>query len=105
MKTSLKRIFTVLGSFALILTLSLGVGLAEETGADGFDLLGAINKLKTLIFSAITIIGLIVTAFGGLQFGLSFPSHDASQRSNGLMFIVGGLIVAGAPWLVNYLVG
>ncbi len=103
MKTRWKRCLTVLRTVVLLFALSVGLCLAEEGGDAGFDLLGGLNKLKELIFTIISTIGGIITLFGVFQFGTSFPAHDPTQRTQGLMYIAGGLIVAAAPWVVNYI--
>lgn len=43
--------------------------------------LTAVNNLSTFIFSLIRAIGLILLGWGVVQVGLSFQSHDPSQRS------------------------
>ena len=58
------------------------------------DIVETLDNTQNLIFSIIRIIGIIGTAFGLLQFGMSFSSHDPSQRNTGIMCIVGGLIMA-----------
>ena len=44
------------------------------------DPLGVVNNLSTFIFSLIRAIGLILLGWGVVQVGLSFQSHDPSQR-------------------------
>ena len=57
------------------------------------DALDAVNNLSTFIFSLIRAVGLILLGYGILQVGLSFQSHDPSQRSNGILTIAGGIII------------
>ena len=57
------------------------------------DALTAINNLSDFIFSLIRAIGIILLGYGILQVGLSFQSHDPSQRSNGILTIAGGIII------------
>lgn len=53
----------------------------------------SINKLGTLMFDIIKAVGLIMCGWGIAQVGMSFQSHDPSQRSQGFMWLAGGLIV------------
>lgn len=57
------------------------------------DPLSAINKLSEFIFSIIKVVGLISAGWGLLQVGLSVQSHDPSQRTQGILCLVGGLIM------------
>ncbi|MBQ9346922.1 MAG: glutamyl-tRNA amidotransferase [Oscillibacter sp.] len=59
----------------------------------GGDALTAVNNLSTFIFSLIRAVGIILLGYGILQVGLSFQSHDPSQRSNGILTIAGGIII------------
>ena len=47
------------------------------------DPLTVVSNLSTFIFSLIRAIGLILLGWGVVQVGLSFQSHDPSQRSQG----------------------
>ena len=57
------------------------------------DPLEVVNNLSDLIFRMVKIIGIIMTGFGFVQFGLSFKSYDSSQRANSVLGIIGGLII------------
>ena len=48
----------------------------------------------TLLFSIIKAVGVIVLGWGIVQLGMSIQSHDASQRSQGMLCVFGGLIIA-----------
>ena len=60
------------------------------------DPLGVVNNLSSFIFSLIRAIGLILLGWGVVQVGLSFQSHDPSQRSQGFLTLAGGLVVTFA---------
>lgn len=47
----------------------------------------------TLLFSLIRAVGVILLGWGVVQVGLSFQSHDPSQRSQGFLTLAGGLVV------------
>ena len=71
------------------------------------------------VLSLALIMGMSVTAFaagdpitvvillgwGIVQVGLSFQSHDPSQRSNGFLTLAGGVIITFAKEILNLIVG
>lgn len=75
---------------AVVLT-ALCFSLCTSAGAVGVD--DMLSSFEDLMFSFIRVIGVGVAGFGVVQFGLSFPSHDASQRGIGIMCFLGGLII------------
>jgi len=84
----------------LVVFLLLLAGTAYATG-DGTE---AVGKLKDWIFNILTAVGAIVTGFGVLQLAMSFFSHDASQRSNAMLSIVGGIILIAVKPIVGLFV-
>ena len=50
----------------------------------------------TLLFSIIKALGIIILGWGIVQVGMSFQSHDASQRTQGFLCLFGGLMIAFA---------
>ena len=56
------------------------------------EALNAVNKLSDTIFALIKA-GLICAGWGVLQLGMSVQSHDASQRTQGVLCILGGLLI------------
>ena len=69
------------------------------------DPLGAIDNLSEFIFGLIRAIGLILLGLGVLQVGLSFKSHDPSQRANGFLTLAGGIIITFAREILNLIIG
>ena len=57
------------------------------------EALNAVNKLSDTIFALIKAVGLICTGWGVLQLGMSVQSHDASQRTQGVLCLLGGLLI------------
>ena len=57
------------------------------------EALNAVNKLSDTIFALIKAVGLICAGWGVLQLGMSVLSHDASQRTQGVLCILGGLLI------------
>ena len=60
-----------------------------------------VNNLSTFVFSLIRAIGLILLGWGVVQVGLSFQSHDPSQRSQGFLTLAGGLVVTFAKEILD----
>ena len=64
--------------------------------ATGGDPLTIVNNLSDFIFSVIKAIG-----WGIVQVGMSIQSHDASQRTQGLLCLFGGLLIAFAKEILT----
>ena len=69
------------------------------------DPFNAINNLSNFIFDMLTGVGTMILAFGALQFGLAIKSQDPSQRANGILTMVGGIIIVGTRVLLNKIIG
>lgn len=69
------------------------------------DPLTVVSNLSTFIFSLIRAIGLILLGWGVVQVGLSFQSHDPSQRSQGFLTLAGGLVVTFAKEILDLITG
>ena len=69
------------------------VTTAYTTGGDPLTI---VNNLSDFIFSVIKAIGIIILGWGIVQVGMSIQSHDASQRTQGLLCLFGGLLIAFA---------
>ena len=82
--------------FGAVLTCVLACAVCTPAFAAGEDPLTAINNLSTFVFSAIKAIGVILLGWGVVQVGLSFQSHDPSQRSQGFLTLAGGLVITFA---------
>ena len=63
------------------------------------DPITVVNNLSDFIF------GLILLGWGIVQVGLSFQSHDPSQRSNGFLTLAGGIVITFAKEILNLIVG
>jgi len=63
--------------------------------------ISVINNLSDFIFGLIRAIGLILTGFGILQFGMSLKSHDPSQKANSMLSIAGGIIITFTKEILN----
>ena len=86
---------------ALILCLTLCT--IPAMAAD--DPLTIVNNLSDFIFSCIKAVGVIILGWGIVQVGLSFQSHDPSQRSNGFLTLAGGVVITFAKEILTLIVG
>ena len=89
---------------ALLLSLCLLQTLALPALAAG-DPIGVVNNLSSFIFGLIRAVGLILLGWGIVQVGLSFQSHDPSQRSNGFLTLAGGIVITFAREILDLIVG
>lgn len=90
----------VMAVLALTITMSMGV-TAFAAGAP----ITVVNNLSDFIFGLIRAVGLILLGWGIVQVGLSFQSHDPSQRSNGFLTLAGGVVITFAKEILNLIVG
>ena len=80
-----------------VLALALCSALVLPASATGGDPLTVVNNLSDFIFGMIRAVGMILLGWGIVQVGLSFQSHDPSQRSNGFLTLAGGVIMVCLP--------
>ena len=92
-------------SAAAVLAVTLVMGMSVNAFAAGGDPITVVNNLSDFIFGLIRAVGLILLGWGIVQVGLSFQSHDPSQRSNGFMTLAGGVIITFAKEILNLIVG
>ena len=86
----------VMAVLALTLTMSMGV-----TAFAAGDPITVVNNLSDFIFGLIRAVGLILLGWGIVQVGMSVQSHDASQRSQGFLCLLGGLLIAFAKEILS----
>ena len=89
---------------AAVLSAAVMMGMAMPAFAAG-DPLGVVNNLSTFIFGLIRAVGLILLGWGIVQVGLSFQSHDPSQRSNGFLTLAGGIVITFAKEILTLITG
>ncbi len=94
-----KRMYALAAGLLLALTALVIPAFAAD------DPLAVVNKLSEFIFSLIRAVGLILLGYGILQVGLSFQSHDPSQRSNGILTIAGGIVVTFTKEILTLITG
>ena len=81
---------------SLVLTTAL-----FTTSAFAGDPLTIVNNLSDFIFSCIKAIGIIILGWGVVQLGMSVQSHDATQRTQGVLCLFGGLLIAFAKEILT----
>ena len=89
---------------AVVLVLALMSAFAVAAFADT-DPIGVVNNLSDFIFGLIRAVGLILLGWGIVQVGLSFQSHDPSQRSNGFLTLAGGIVITFAKEILTLITG
>ena len=87
-----------------MMVMVLFTGVISTTFA-ATDPLAPIQGLSTFIGNAIKAIGTIILLFGVVQVGLSVKSHDATQRSQGFLTFLGGVIIAFAQDILAMVTG
>ena len=60
--------------------------------ADGGSFEGTANNFLNFLFTAARFGAVIAIGYGVVQLFMSMTSHDASQRLQGILFFIGGLI-------------
>ena len=100
-----KKVMKGLKYYAMgVMLVGATVGTATGVCAAS-DPLQVVNNLSNFIFSLTRAIGLIICGYAIVQIGLSFTTHDPSQRANGVMFLAGGAIVTFAKEILNLIAG
>ena len=89
-KNKLLRFF-----YAFAVVVAVMATTAVPVFADG-DPIAVVSNLSTFIFGLIRAVGIIILAWGAVQVGMSFQSHDPSQRSQGFLTLAGGLVITFA---------
>ncbi len=82
-----RMLFALFAMFTLCGVCFAGPAFAAD------DPLTIVNNLSDFVFSLIRAVGVILLGWGVVQVGLSFQSHDPSQRSQGFLTLAGGLVV------------
>lgn len=83
----------------LFCVLTVGVLAAED------DPIAVVNNLSDFLFGLVRAVGMIMLGFAIVQIGLSFKSHDPSQRANGFLTLAGGAIITFAKEILALITG
>ena len=95
-----KRILVLALALSLLFCCTIAFAAEGDT-----DAIAAMNRLVDFLYGLTRIIGGIMALFGIVQFGLSFAQHDPSQRVQGAMFIIGGVIILFAKEIIGLIGG
>ena len=85
---------------AAVAAVAMVCGMSMTAFAAG-DPITVVNNLSDFIFSVIKAIGIIILGWGIVQVGMSIQSHDASQRTQGLLCLFGGLLITFAKEILT----
>ena len=85
----------------VVLTLAFVLGCSVTAFAANDPM----TVVTNLIFGLIRAVGLILLGWGIVQVGLSFQSHDPSQRSQGFLTLAGGIVITFAKEILNLITG
>lgn len=69
--------------------------------AEGTDPVAILTNLNDLIFSVVRLVGILGALWGVVQLGMSFSAHDPSQRLQGILTLVGGLLIIFAKEILQ----
>ena len=88
----------------VVLTLAFVLGCSVTAFAAN-DPMTVVTNLSDFILGLIRAVGLILLGWGIVQVGLSFQSHDPSQRSQGFLTLAGGIVITFAKEILNLITG
>ena len=94
-----QRAYAVFTCLVAVLTLTVMPAMAAD------DPLAVVDNLSEFVFSLIRAVGLILLGWGIVQVGLSFQSHDPSQRSNGFLTLAGGIVITFTKEILTLITG
>lgn len=97
-KIKFKTIVTIISILSFIINSITPVYAAD-------DPLTVINNLSNFIFSLTRAIGSIIVVVSLVQIGMAYQSHDPSQKTNGFLTFVGGIIIMFSKEILNIITG
>lgn len=89
----------------LCLILCLSGTTVSAFATQATDPVAAVNNFSDFLFSFIRLAGILIAAWGVVQVGLSFQTHDATQRSQGILTAFGGIIIMFTKEIINMITG
>ena len=85
----------------IILISIIGIIITPLNVFAASDPLTAINNLSDMLFNIARVVGVVMILYSMFQIGTSLSSHDPSQRLNGVLTFVGGILIAFAKEIIN----
>lgn len=85
----------------IILISLIGILITPLNVFAASDPLTAINNLSDMLFNIAKVVGGIMILYSMFQVGTSLSSHDPSQRLNGVLTFVGGILIFFAKEIIN----
>lgn len=92
-KNSRKNIWKVAVIATFLLSMMLILSTTAFAAADGGSLDNTMSNFLNILFTVLRFAAVIAIAYGVVQLFMAISSHDASQRLQGIIFFVGGLII------------
>ncbi|MGC2873999.1 glutamyl-tRNA amidotransferase [Ihubacter sp. mB4P-1] len=99
-KRNMKEEFRSAFFSAALMLSTTGIAFAAPS-----DPIAGINNLSKLISSIISAVGGVILLWSAVQLGIAVKKHDPAATSEAFLGIAAGLIIACAPWVVNYISG
>ena len=100
-----KKAFRAFAVITLTICLALSTAVPALADQEAGDPISVVNNLSNFIFGLIRAVGVILLGWGIVQVGMSFSSHDPSQRSNGFLTLAGGVVITFAREILNLIMG
>jgi hypothetical protein len=97
----LKKVYWIAAVMLLFLSLPSIAYAADIDVQQGMDPLQALGNLTSFILTIVTGIGVIALIWGGVQLALALKSQDASQRTNAILFLAGGMVMVGIRFVLQ----
>lgn len=95
MKNKLKKIYWTVAAFIL--------AMLPHTALAAPDPVAGINNLKNLFLNILSAAGVIIVVWGIVQVAMGFYSQDGTQKTQGVLFLVGGFLMAGVGVILGLL--
>lgn len=92
----------------IIAAFAFGIGMLLSTSKYIFaigDPTAAIGNLTTLIAGIVSAAGVLILIWASVNLGLAIKRRDPASTSEATFGVIGGLLIAAAPWVAKYLAG
>lgn len=101
MKKLFKRGLLAVESTACTVALSANVFAGKNK--DLSKVTGGLKTLEDLVLAIVGGVGVIILAWGLVDFGTAVASHETSQQMQGIKKAIAGLVVIAVPTLIKIL--